>query len=688
LILNNVFKQAKRLGKLTTALGDDVLVLMRFEGTDYVNDLFSWRVEALSADPKIDFDELLGTHATVAINTLQHGLRYFDGIVTDAEWAGEGDNGLRYNLTLRPWFWLAKHRRNQRIFHHQTVVQILTELLQPYSGLGSPALQKKLSADYAVLEYTVQYRESDLAFACRLMERFGISYHFTHQDGNHTMVLTDSVDEHDALPGDTRPYYGVDDQHQAEEEHFWEWKAARNMTTGAMRLVDYNFKWPRAKMEVDRTGDAEYAEGTIESFDYPGDYLYQDEGKGVVALRLAQERGQDRKHTAVGDCTGLSAGLTVTLTGDEMPGEAAGSFLCLRATHRYVSDAYGSGSGGNAAEDYAFLGNYLLMPLTAPLAPRMKTPLAVVQGPQTAAVVGEGEIDCDEYGRILVRFHWDLKNAFSMRCRVSQNWAGQGFGGMVIPRIGMEVVVEFLEGDPDKPLVTGCVYNERNMPHYTLPAHKSKSVFRTDTHQGEGYNELTFEDQKGFERIYMHGQKDQDIDIVNDRNKKIGHDQTETIGHDKLIAVGNDHIENIERDAVIHVKRDVRYTVDANQIDSWGKDHVERVGNIHKETIEADHLVEIRRNREETINGTLTQDVGSGITINTGTHALMAFQKFTISGPGGKIVIDPSGITLEAVQINLKGMVSMTMGGPAQVTSLALAAKDALPLVEECPPEG
>ena len=686
--MNNVFKQARRLGSLSTALGDDVLVLMRFEGTDYVNDLFAWRVEALSSDPKIDFDELIGTHATVAINTLQHGLRYFDGIVTDAEWAGEGSNGLRYNLTLRPWFWLAKHRRNQRIFHHQTVVQILTELLQPYAGLGSPALEKKLTGEYTVLEYTVQYRESDLAFACRLMERFGISYHFTHQDGNHTMVLTDSIDQHVALPGDTRPYFGVDDQHQAEEEHFWEWKAARNMTTGAIRLTDYNFKWPRAKMEVDRTGDAAYAEGKIESFDYPGDYLYQDEGKGVVALRMAQERGQDRKHTAVGDCTGLSAGLTVTLTGDEMPGEAKGSFLCLRATHRYVSDNYGSGDGGNAAEDYAFLGNYLLMPLSAPLAPRMKTPAAVVQGPQTAAVVGEGEIDCDEYGRILVRFHWDIKNAFSMRCRVSQNWAGQGFGGMVIPRIGMEVVVEFLEGDPDKPLVTGCVYNERNMPHYTLPAHKSKSVFRTDTHQGEGFNELTFEDQKGFERIYMHGQKDQDIDIVNDRNKKIGHDQTETIGHDKLIAVGNDHTENIERDAIIHVKRDVRYTVDANEIDQWGKDHVERVGNIHKETIEADHLVEIGRNREETINGSLTQDVGSGITINTGTHALMAFQKFTISGPGGKIVIDASGITLEAPMINLKGMVSMTMGGPAMVTSLALAAKDALPLVEECPPEG
>jgi type VI secretion system secreted protein VgrG len=686
LILNNVFKQAKRLGKLTTALGDDVLVLLRFEGTDHVNDLFAWRVEALSTDPDIDFDDLIGTHATVELMTRADGPRYFDGIVTDAEWAGEGENGLRYNLTLRPWFWLARHRRNQRIFHNLTVVQILTELLQPYSGLGSPALDKKLTADYAVLEYTVQYRESDFAFACRMMERFGISYHFTHLDGNHTMVLTDAIDEHAPLPGKSRPYFGVEGHNVADEEHFREWRAARNMTTGAVRLVDYNFKWPRAKMEVDRTGDAAYAEGDIESFDYPGDYLYQEEGKGVVALRVAQERGQDRRHRAIGDCMGLSAGLTVELRGDAMPGAAKGSFLCLSATHRYVSDSYGS--GGPGGDEDPFIGSYVLMPVTAPLAPPRRTPLAIVQGPQTATVVGEGEIDCDEYGRILVRFHWDLADAYSMRCRVSQNWAGQGWGGMVIPRIGMEVVVEFLEGDPDKPLVTGCVYNERNMPHYTLPQHKTKSVFRTDTHQGEGFNELTFEDQKGHERIYMHGQKDQDIDIVNDRNKKIGNDQTETVGRDKMIAIGRDHVETVQRDVSITVGRDVRYTVGQNQIDTWGKDHVETVGNIHKETIAADHLVEIGRNREETINGTLTQDVGSGITINTGTHSLMAYQKFTIAGPGGKITIDPSGITLEAPMINLKGMVSMSMGGPAQVTTLALAAKDALPLVEECPPEG
>ena len=324
------------------------------------------------------------------------------------------------------------------------------------------------------------------------------------------------------------------------------------------------------------------------------------------------------------------------------------------------------------------------MPVTAPLAPDRKTPVPVVQGPQTAVVVGDGEIDCDEFGRILVRFHWDLDGDYSMRCRVSQNWASKGWGGMVIPRIGMEVVVEFLEGDPDKPLVTGCVYNGRNDPPYPLPAHKTKSVFKTDTHQGSGFNELTFEDEKEEELIYMHGQKDQQIEILNDRGKAIGRDQSETVGRDKSISVGRDHTETVGQDALHNIGRDVTYQVGQNQQERYGKDHVHMVGNIHKQDIYADHMVQVGRNVEETVMGKYTLNVNQSITNNTKTHTLMAFQKFVIKGPGGKITIDSGGITLEAAKINLKGAVSMGGGGGAQVPTLQGAANDALPLVEEC----
>jgi type VI secretion system secreted protein VgrG len=443
-------------------------------------------------------------------------------------------------MTLRPWLWLTGFRRNQRIFHNRTVVQILQELWAPYAGLGNPAWELRLSADYPVLEYTVQYRESDLDFALRMMERFGISYHFTHKPGGHTAVLTDTIDSHQPLPGGTRPFWGYGAQNKVSGEHFWDWQQARNVTTGATRLVDFNFKTPTAAMEADRVGDAVHAMGQIESFDWPGDYLDLGRGKSVAALRTQQARGQDKRISAEGDISGLVAGLTVGLGGQDIPGATGESFLCLATSHAYTAEGYGS--GGEIVED-AYEGRYTLMPVSAPLAPPRKTKVAVVQGPQTAMVVGEGEIDCDEFGRILVKFHWDLAGANSMRCRVAQNWASQGWGGMVIPRIGMEVIVEFLEGDPDKPLVTGCVYNGKNGVPYGLPGNKTKSGFRTNTHQGSGFNELSFEDQAGREEISVHAQKDlnrvildNETTFVRDGNRSI---EVKTGDETKKITSGN-----------------------------------------------------------------------------------------------------------------------------------------------------
>ncbi|RCW86759.1 type VI secretion system Vgr family protein [Paracoccus lutimaris] len=676
--MNAPLRQAERLGRLTTALGPDTLSLLRFDGSEHINELYEYRVEALAIRSDLDFDALIGTHATVEIDT-REGTRHFDGIVTQARWAGVGENGHRYDLILRPWFWLASRRRNQRIFHNKTVVQILTELLSDYAGLGDPALEMKLSGDYQSLEYTVQYRESDLDFARRQMERAGISFHFRHAMGSHTLVMTDDVLAHETVGA--RPFKSYDGHHQAEGEHFWDWAPERNITTGAIRLTDFNFKSPDAAMETDRLGDAVYAQGQIESFDYPGDYLAQSVGKLVAGLRTNQERGADRRNRAVGDCVSLGAGKRVTLSGDKVPGTGE-TYLCLSASHHFVSEAYGS--GGQGSDGYSFTGSYTLMPDTAPMVPPRRTQVPVVHGPQTAMVVGEGEIDPDEYGRILVRFHWDLDGAYSMRCRVSQNWAGNGWGGMVIPRIGMEVVVEFLEGDPDKPLVTGCVYNGRNAVPYALPANKTVSTFKSDTHQGSGYNEFRFEDEQGREEVFMHAQKDHNTIIENDeshsighdRSKTVGNDQSEAIGHDKTISVGNDHRETIGNDMV--------YNVGRNQQENYGKDHIHRVGNIHKQSIYADHLYEAGRNFEGEVFGRYTLDVGETITNNTKLHTLMAWQKMQIKGPGGKITIDASGITLEAPTIWLKGNVIMGGTGGAQVPTLQMAAREGLPLCEEC----
>lgn len=544
--MNAPLRQAERLGRLTTALGPDTLSLLRFDGSDHLNDLFEYRVEALAVSSDLDFDALIGTHATVEIEA-REGTQHFDGIVTQARWAGVGENGHRYDLTLRPWFWLASRRRNQRIFHNRTVVQILQELLADYAQLGDPALEVQLSQDYPVLEYTVQYRESDLDFARRQMERAGISFHFRHAMGSHTLVLTDDVLAHEEIGA--RPYKSYDGHHQSEGEHFWDWAPERNITTGAIRLTDYNFKHPTQAMEADRLGDAAHAQGQIESFDYPGDYPAQDVGKIVAGLRTSQERGADRRNRAVGDCVSLRAGRRVRLSGDAVPGTGE-TYLCLSASHHFVSEAYGS--GGQGSDGYSFTGSYTLMPDTAPMTPPRRTVVPVVHGPQTAVVVGEGEIDCDEYGRILVRFHWDLAGAHSMRCRVSQNWAGQGWGGMVIPRIGMEVVVEFLEGDPDKPLVTGNVFNGKNSAPYPLPQHKTKAVWRSNTHQGQGFNEISFEDQAGIEKIYLHAQRDLTLKVENHA--------TERVDRNKVVSVGGARID----ETLLSVSQNVGHNMTVN----------------------------------------------------------------------------------------------------------------------------
>ena len=265
---------------------------------------------------------------------------------------------------------------------------------------------------------------------------------------------------------------------------------------------------------------------------------------------------------------------------------------------------------------------------------------------------------------------------------------------MAIPRIGQEVLVTHIDGDIDQPIVIARYYHATQRPPYPLPANKTVMTIKSQTHKGQGYNELRFEDEKDREEVFMHAQKDHNTVIENDeshsighdRSKSVGNDQSESIGHDKTISVGNDHTESVGHDARHTIGRDVNYQVGRNQIENYGKDHIENVGNILKQDVHADHLEVIGRHYDGTINGKMKLDVGATITTNAGqVHKLMAGNKFEIAGPGGKITIDASGITLEAPKIDLKGAVSMGGSGSAQVPTLSLTANDALPLAEECP---
>jgi type VI secretion system secreted protein VgrG len=387
-----------------------------------------------------------------------------------------------------------------------------------------------------------------------------------------------------------------------------------NVQTGAVKLTDYNFETPKAMMETADKGKASHPHGKLESFEFPGGYPDAGRGRTVAQTRLAQVRQGASMFNGAGNVASLRPGMKVKF--EAPPGKAlpdflkSKTFICLGASYDVTGDQLGDGSQSDDGSA-PFLGSFTFLDAADGIVPTRRTPPARVLGPQTAEVVGSGDIDCDEHGRILVRFHWDLADAKSMRCRVSQNWAGKGWGGMVIPRVGMEVIVQFLNGDPDCPIVTGCVYNGDNTVPEGLPDAKTRSIFRSNSSGGDGFNELAFEDQAGEELVYFHAQKDHTLEILNDRKITVGHDQIETIDNDKTSTV---------------------------------------IGN---------HTEDVKKSVEHKVGQSLKQRVGNDMEIKTITYELNGTAKTTIIGGGSKIELSPGMVTITAPVIRLAGKVIM-----------------------------
>jgi len=605
--------QSTRIGKLHTPLGPDNLLLRRFGGVEALNEPFAFEVEAIAIKKNIDFDQLLGKNITVEIETIDkdHPPRFFDGLLASAAWTGlkEGANG--YLLVLRPWLWLLTLRRNQRIFHNKTVPEILQEVFTDY-GFQAETL---LSKGYSTLEYTVQYAETDFDFVSRMMERFGISYGFRHENGSHTLLLCDDNDAWPPVVGGSRDFHEMEQQRLRSTEHLTDWHANRQMTTGKVSLTDYDFKKPSSSLDADETGAPGHAHEWIESFEFPGGYIEKDDGKALSKLRLAQKRTGDHRHSCRGDAVSLGAGMTVKVLKHPDKKINNQEFLVVRAQHSFEDAAYASAAGAGGQEPYT--GFYEFVEIRNPLVPEVRTPQSRIMGPQTATVVGEGEIDCDEHGRILVRFHWDRHGAHSMRCRVAQIWAGKGWGGMTIPRVGMEVVVIFLDGDPDAPLVVGCVYNGNNKPPYALPGNKNLAGVKSASTPGSGgYNEIVFDDTDGKELFRQHAQYDMETKVGNDERRDVVQDRTTTIG------------------------RNEKLTVTENLTTEVGQKEDRKVGASRKTAIAA--------------NDTL--HVGDTLEIKAGT-------KIKLSVGGSSIEMTSTGVTIKALAITIKASGQLAMGG-------------------------
>jgi type VI secretion system secreted protein VgrG len=518
--MDSPLKQDTRQARLTTPLGSDVLVLARFEGNEALSELFEYRIEAHSKETdKVDYDALIGRACSVTIKQFEQE-RHFNGILTEAQWVGKRTDIDVHRLVLAPWLWLCTRTTDCRFFQDKTVPDIIKEV---FSDRGFSDFSFKLSENHPKLEYCVQYRETDFAFVSRLMEHEGIYYFFEHSADKHTLVLADSMSAHQSVPGlASVQYFDAGNIEQRGRQHIYHLVSERRFRTGKVELNDYNELQPNADQKANKKGTARYTKSDMEFYDYPGKYKNRGEGERYAKVVLEAEQALDeRRHTA-GNAVNLFPGGLTKLENHSKESENI-DYLVVRSLHNYVAEHYRSGTG--LAED-EYSGQFELMPkqgkvFRAPIV----TPKPLIHGIQTAKVVGEKgeEIDVDEYGRIKVEFFWDRKKKQSCRIRVAEVWAGKKWGGQFIPRIGMEAVVEFLEGDPDRPLVVGTVYNGEYKHPYELPANKTQSGLKSDSSKGGGgFNQIRFEDKALSEEINMQAEKDHNVKVKHAETWEIG----------------------------------------------------------------------------------------------------------------------------------------------------------------------
>lgn len=554
-------KQNKRFGELKTPLGKDVLVLGRFDGSEGVNELFEYRIEAYSEKENIDFDKAMGKNCSVSLKGFG-AKREFSGVLVEAQWVGMYDRYYTYQLVLRPWFWLLTRTTDCRIFHEKSWLDVIKQVLGEY---GFAKFEAKTTANYATQEYIVQYRESDYQFICRLMEHCGIYYYFEHSGNDHKMILADAKSSHKPKAGGANVNFRpLEHQNRRNEEHFYHWQPVRKFQTGRVVLNDYDYLKPATSLKADADASSKYTNAKLEMYDYPGKYVEKSDGTDYAKVRLQAEQANDSRCQASGDVPSCTPGSLINLK-EHPTGAQNKEYLTLGVSHSYAGDPFVSSASTGGEEIYS--ANYEFLPSSIPFRAQPLTPKSIIHGPQTAKVVGSGEIDVDEHGRILVQFHWDRDKDKSRRVRVSQIWSGKKWGGIVIPRVGQEVVVEFVEGDPDRPLVTGTVYNGDNKVPYDLPGEKNVAGWKSDsTEGGGGFNEFVFDDTKGAELIRVHGQKDLNSIVENDEVYETGNDESRKVGNDRSEKIGNNFSQHVGKVKTVEANEKIELIVGQSKI--------------------------------------------------------------------------------------------------------------------------
>ncbi len=670
--------QTDRLLTLTTPLGGDVLIPTAFSGTEGLSQLFQFTLAMVSKQNAISPDSLLGKSVTLQIARPQADPRYINGIVIAFKAADQMVDGMRnYEAVLAPKLWLMTRTADCRIFQNQTVVQIAETL---FSDAGVSDYKKQgLTGSHPTREFCVQYRETDYAFLTRILAEEGIYFYFQHTNGSHTLILSDSaagyVDCADKSVQHAQPEAGD----MLAVQH---WEAGYFFQSGKTTLNDYNFEQPTTDLTASTTTVLTNSSfKSWEIYDYPGDYETKDVGTSTSRARMEADEANYAITKGRGTYPSFQAGAKFTMAKHEVASEQGRSCVLASVSH----EAKDLSHLGNQTTPQHYANAFTALPASTGYRPPPATRRPIIPGPHTATVVGPSgeEIYCDKYGRIRVQFHWDRlgTNDEKSSCwiRVAQSMAGNSWGTLFTPRVGMEVVVEFLEGDPDRPLVTGCVYNGTNMPPYTLPDNKTQSGFKSrSSAQGDAttFNELRFEDKKGSELIYIHAQKDQTRDVVNDDTLTVNNDQTITIVNNRTETVqkGNETVtvSKGNRSVTIAEGSEALTVTQGNQtltVSGGNSTTTVSKGNASTTVSQGNHALTVSQGNSTTeiSQGNQTVTLGSGnatLQCNGGSITLQAAQTITLKVGGNSITISQSGIALKGTQITLTGDAKVQVSGP------------------------
>jgi type VI secretion system secreted protein VgrG len=678
-----------------------------------MGELYEAVVEVCTADPALDSDAMLGARCLLEIGRGPRHRRVC-GVARRVERMDSWGSHRRARVFLVPALWALSQRFDSRIFQGKTAVEIIRAVVDE-AGLDAAHVDASgLTREYASREYCVQYRETDLAFVMRLLEEEGIASWFKHDGGNEVMVLSDSLPTALCPTLDRRPVpYSPAQSALAPVEVVQRLEFAEELRSTGFTGRDYDFTRPQAELDLTRAqprGD----QGPRARYEYPvrstlgdyddGSYVYTShDGARRAEVRHQEERAAEARGEGAGNVTGFMPGRVFELVGHEH-GDLDRRYVITRVTH-HAHAPEELVTQGEPAKPAAGLDRYRNEFEGAPAetlqTPSRKTRRPMILAAQTATVTGPlgEEIYVDHHARIKVQFHWDRKGKrdaqSSCWVRVAQVWAGAGWGFQFIPRVGMEVVVTFLEGDPDRPLVTGCVYNGVNGTPYALPEEKTRSTIKSNSSPGGGgYNELRFEDLKGSEEVYFHAQLDhneviernhtetvkgnQSISVGGDQSMSIGHDQTITVGNDETITVGNNQTINVGANEVITVAVNQTINVGANEEINIGVDQtVTAGGNIAITAVGGDCDVAAGGDITVTARGGDCDIAASGdvtVKANGGDCDVAASGDVTVSAKGGDCDIAASGdVTVKAnggdCDISASGDVTVTAAADCDVTA-------------------